>query len=200
MIYNLCLLYILLTLCHWHERKDNMPDMDDKPQKWYWTSENVSGKYHRCYLSFGYNKSYPVIRRLVEIAKTDYPSLKEEDIEVYPITKSRRKEGFTAVSFTLECDIKDDYIYDGEMRTIIKHDYNAASQNSSENTKSMMWLVLNHPRACAILFFLWDQMDNDKAVTCSYRVLQDIMGVGKAAIARSLKVLEDNGYIDINVL
>lgn len=71
------------------------------------------------------------------------------------------------------------------------------TQFNLEHTKEMMWLALKHPKAHAILIFLVDQMDNYNAVVCSYKVLQEVLGVGQATIARNIKVLKDYGYISI---
>jgi len=78
-----------------------------------------------------------------------------------------------------------------------KSPFSRWTQYNNDYTKEMMWLASNHPKAHAILYFLIDQMDNNNAVMCSYRVLQEIMGVGQATIARSIKVLKDNGYMAV---
>jgi DNA-binding transcriptional ArsR family regulator len=71
------------------------------------------------------------------------------------------------------------------------------SQFNLEHTKELMWLALKHPKAQAILYFLVDQMDERNAVMCSYQVLQEILGVGQATVARSVRVLKDNGFISV---
>ena len=71
------------------------------------------------------------------------------------------------------------------------------SQFNLEHTKELMWLALKHPKAHAILYFLVDQMDNYNAVVCSYKVLQDVLDVGQATIARNIKILKDNGFVTI---
>lgn len=70
-------------------------------------------------------------------------------------------------------------------------------QFNLEHTKELMWLALKHSKAHAILYFLVDQMDEYNAVMCSYQVLQEILEVGQATIARNIKVLKDNGFISI---
>ena len=83
----------------------------------------------------------------------------------------------------------------------LKHEKNSPfgrwTQYNNEHTKEMMWLALKHPKAHAILLFLVDQMDTFNAVMCSYKVLQEVLGVSDATIKRNLKVLKDNGYIAI---
>ena len=71
------------------------------------------------------------------------------------------------------------------------------TQYNNEHTKEMMWLALKYPKAHAILLFLVDQMDNYNAVVCSYKVLQEVLEVGQATIARNIKILKDYGYIAV---
>jgi DNA-binding transcriptional ArsR family regulator len=71
------------------------------------------------------------------------------------------------------------------------------TQYNNERTKEMMWLALKHPKAHAILLFLVDQMDDKNAVMCSYKVLEEVLDVGHATIARNIKVLKDNGYLAV---
>lgn len=69
------------------------------------------------------------------------------------------------------------------------------SQFNLDHTKEMMWLALKAPKAHAILYFLVDQMDEYNAVMCSYQVLQEVLEVGHATIARNIKILRENGFI-----
>jgi len=71
------------------------------------------------------------------------------------------------------------------------------TQFNNEHTKQLMWLAIKHPKAHAILYFLIDQMDVYNAVMCSYKVLEEVLNVGHATIARNLKILKDNGFIAI---
>lgn len=71
------------------------------------------------------------------------------------------------------------------------------SQFNLEHTKELMWLALKHPRAHAILYFLVDQMDNYNAVICSYKVLEEVLGVSRQTISTSIKALKDNGFIQV---
>lgn len=71
------------------------------------------------------------------------------------------------------------------------------TQYNLDHTQKIMWLQLKHPKAAAILSFLVDQMDEYNAVMCSYKLLEEVLDVGHATIARNIKVLKDNGYIAI---
>jgi DNA-binding transcriptional ArsR family regulator len=61
----------------------------------------------------------------------------------------------------------------------------------------LIWLALKHPKAHAILLFLIDQMDNYNAVMCSYKVLEEVLNIGHATVARNIKVLKENGFIAV---
>ena len=50
-------------------------------------------------------------------------------------------------------------------------------QFNREYSKEMIWLATNHPKANGILLFLLDQMDSYNAVMCSYKVLQEALGM-----------------------
>lgn len=78
-----------------------------------------------------------------------------------------------------------------------KSPFSRWTQFNNEHTKELMWLAIKHPKAHAILYFLIDQMDDYNAVMCSYRVLEEVLCVGHATIARNIKVLKDNGFIAI---
>jgi len=71
------------------------------------------------------------------------------------------------------------------------------TQFNLEHTQKLMWLTLNFPKAHAILYFLVDQMDNYNAVMCSYKVLEEVLEVGQATIARNIKVLKERGFIAV---
>jgi len=71
------------------------------------------------------------------------------------------------------------------------------SQFNLEHTKELMWLAMNHAKAHAILYFLVDQMDEYNAVMCSYQVLQEVLGISYATVARSIKTLKDKGFVSV---
>jgi Fe2+ or Zn2+ uptake regulation protein len=73
--------------------------------------------------------------------------------------------------------------------------FNRWTQFNNERTKELMWLAINYPKAHAILYFLIDQMDEYNAVMCSYKVLEEVINIKQATIARNIKVLKDNGFI-----
>ena len=63
--------------------------------------------------------------------------------------------------------------------------------------KQKLIVQLKHPKAAAIISFLVDQMDNHNAVMCSYKVLEEVLGVSSETIRRNIKILKENGYIAV---
>lgn len=66
-----------------------------------------------------------------------------------------------------------------------------------DHIPEMRWLMTNHQFASSILFFILEHMDNRNALACSYLVFEDYFGKHKTTIYRNLKILEENGFIDI---
>lgn len=66
-----------------------------------------------------------------------------------------------------------------------------------ESMPEMRWLMTNHQFASSLLFFILEHMDNRNALACSYSVFEDYFGKHKTTIYRNLKILEDNGFVDI---
>lgn len=71
------------------------------------------------------------------------------------------------------------------------------TQFNNDHTKELMWLAINYPKAHAILYFLVDQMDEYNAVMVSYKVIQEVMGIGRTTASQSIKILKNNGYIAV---
>jgi len=78
-----------------------------------------------------------------------------------------------------------------------KSTYNTWVQYNLEYGNLLLDFGLKNPKAKAILEFLVINMDNYNAVMCSYQVLQERFNIAQATVARSIKVLKDNGYIAI---
>ncbi len=77
-----------------------------------------------------------------------------------------------------------------------KKNYNFV-QIYRENMSEIRWLMTNHVFASSLLFFLLEHMDNRNALACSYSVFEDYFGKSKMTIYRGIKVLEENGFIDV---
>lgn len=70
-------------------------------------------------------------------------------------------------------------------------------QFNRDHSKAMIQLATKHPKAQAILLFLLEQMDNYNAVMCSYQVFQEALQISQVTVARSVKILKDQGFIAI---
>lgn len=66
-----------------------------------------------------------------------------------------------------------------------------------DNMPELRWLMSNHNLASSLLFFILEHMDNRNALACSYSVFEDYFSKHKTTIYRNLKILEENGFIDI---
>lgn len=66
-----------------------------------------------------------------------------------------------------------------------------------DNMPELRWLMTNHAFASNLLFFILEHMDTKNALACSYIVFEDYFGKHKTTIYRNLKILEENGFIDI---
>jgi len=70
-------------------------------------------------------------------------------------------------------------------------------QFNRAQTKNVILLASRYPKAQTILLFLLDQMDEYNAVVCSYKVLQEALGMSQATVARAIKVLKDTNFIAV---
>lgn len=66
-----------------------------------------------------------------------------------------------------------------------------------ENMPELRWLMSKSGLASSILFFIIEHMDTRNALACSYNIFEDYFNVHRTTIYRALKLLEENGFIDI---
>jgi DNA-binding transcriptional ArsR family regulator len=66
-----------------------------------------------------------------------------------------------------------------------------------DNMPELRWLMTKQPFASSLLFFILEHMDNRNALACSYSVFEDYFGKSRMTIYRAIKVLEENGFIDV---
>lgn len=66
-----------------------------------------------------------------------------------------------------------------------------------DHMPELRWLMNNHAFASSLLFFILEHMDNRNALACSYVIFEDYFDKHKTTIYRNLKILEENGFIDI---
>lgn len=66
-----------------------------------------------------------------------------------------------------------------------------------DNMPELRWLMNKSGFASSLLFFILEHMDHRNALACSYSVFEDYFGVSKDTIRRALKLLRENGFIDV---
>ena len=84
-----------------------------------------------------------------------------------------------------------------------QENYEESKKNSNfvmmyrDHMPEMRWLMKKNGIAASILNFIMEHMDNKNALMCSYQVFMDYFEVSKPTITRCIKILFDNGFIDI---
>lgn len=78
-----------------------------------------------------------------------------------------------------------------------KSPYRNFLQVNQDNYKAEDELMRTSPPAYRLLRFIAQNMDNYNALICSYKVFQEQLGYGQATIARAVKLLKDNKFIQV---
>jgi Fe2+ or Zn2+ uptake regulation protein len=66
-----------------------------------------------------------------------------------------------------------------------------------DHMPEVRWLMKKSGIASSILNFIMEHMDNNNALCCSYQVFIDYFDISKDTVRRSIKLLKDNGFIDV---
>ena len=66
-----------------------------------------------------------------------------------------------------------------------------------DNMPELRWLMIKQPFASSLLFFILEHMDTKNALACSYSVFEDYFEKSRMTIYRAIKILEENGFIDV---
>lgn len=66
-----------------------------------------------------------------------------------------------------------------------------------DHMPELRWLMKKSGIASGILNFIMEHMDNKNALCCSYQVFIDYFDISKDTVRRSIKLLKDNGFIDV---
>lgn len=66
-----------------------------------------------------------------------------------------------------------------------------------EHMPEIRWLTNKSGKASNILNFIMEHMDYQNALMCSYQVFIDYFNISHSSIVRCIKLLKDNGFIDI---
>lgn len=93
-------------------------------------------------------------------------------------------------------EIKEDELKENEEYEKSKKNRNFV-QLYRDNMPELRWLMAKSGIASSILFFILEHMDNKNALACSYAVFEDYFEVSRTTIYRAIKLLEENGFIDV---
>lgn len=66
-----------------------------------------------------------------------------------------------------------------------------------EHMPEIRWLMKKSKYASNIFNFILEHMDYNNALMCSYQVFMDYFEISKPTVTRAIKLLKDNGFIDI---
>lgn len=110
------------------------------------------------------------------------------------VTLELSREEFNKIQNLLEIQEKEDEIE--EKREEDKKNINFV-QLYKDHMPEVRWLMNNHAFASSLLFFILEHMDNRNALACSYNVFEDYFNKHRSTIYRNLKILQENGFLDI---
>ena len=87
----------------------------------------------------------------------------------------------------------------GNIATINNRDNNHTSfvQWDKRTISMHRELVMKSPISAVVLDILIEQMDNQNAVVCSYKTLENLTGKSKPSVSRALKVLKEDRWIQV---
>jgi len=120
--------------------------------------------------------------------------MKSENDVPRTVTMELSLDEFQRLQKLLELDTRAES--EAEAREEAKKNYNFI-QLYKDHMPELRWLMSNHGFANNLLFFILEHMDNRNALACSYTVFEDYFEKSRSTIYRSLKVLEENGFIDV---
>lgn len=66
-----------------------------------------------------------------------------------------------------------------------------------EHMPELRWLMKKSGIASSILNFIMEHMDSKNALICSQQVFMDYFKISRPTVARAIKLLYNNGFIDI---
>lgn len=66
-----------------------------------------------------------------------------------------------------------------------------------DHMPEVRWLMKKSGIASGILNFIMEHMDNKNALLCSHQIFIDYFDISYATVARAIKLLRDNGFVDV---
>lgn len=68
-------------------------------------------------------------------------------------------------------------------------------QINKRKAEYLTYCLDENPTALKILLFIFSNMDGYNAVTCSYKVLEEALGLSKSTLIRAVRFLRQHGFI-----
>jgi Fe2+ or Zn2+ uptake regulation protein len=124
---------------------------------------------------------------LAEVLKVDENTEKKINLEL-------SVEEFSKIQRLLELNQESERAEEQKQKEAKNYNF---IQLYRDNMPELRWLMNTHAFASNLLFFILEHMDNKNALACSYAVFEDYFGKSRTTIYRALKVLEDNGFLDV---
>ena len=78
-----------------------------------------------------------------------------------------------------------------------KSPYKDWAQLNRKNVVHLIKAAQENPTALSVLLFLIENMNKMKAIVASYAVIQEVLGMSKPTVTRSIKYLKEKGFIAI---
>ena len=66
-----------------------------------------------------------------------------------------------------------------------------------DHMPELRWLMKKSGIASGIFNFIMEHMDSRNALCCSYAVFMDYFEISKPTVTKAIKLLKDNGFIDV---
>ena len=84
-----------------------------------------------------------------------------------------------------------------ERENASKSPYSDWAQLNKKNVVHLIKASQENPTALSVLLFFIENMNKMNAIVASYAVIQEVLGMSKATVTRSIKYLKDKGFIAI---
>lgn len=84
-----------------------------------------------------------------------------------------------------------------DARTIRQSPFEHFYQINKDNANFLSSCLNESPKALQILLFIFSHMDQYNALICSYKVIQEALGLSQSTVSRAIKYLRDHGFIYI---
>lgn len=75
--------------------------------------------------------------------------------------------------------------------------FNKFYQINKGKADYLIFCLEKNPKALKLLLFIFNHMDGYNAVTCSYKVIEEALGMSRPTITRCVRFLKEHGYIFI---